>query len=243
MKNALTIARRELGTYFNSPVAYIVLGVYLIACLALFFFMMGGGVFVAGRASMRGFFGIQYWMFMVVAPAVTMRLIAEERRSGTLEILMTLPVQEWEVVVGKFLGALAMVSTGLAFTLPIPVALSTLTPAGVSFDWGPVIGGYLGTVLMASTFIAAGMWASALTRNQIVSFIIGLAICFALIIIDNVAFFLPESFGALLQYLSVAYHFENISRGVIDTRDLVFYASMSGFGLWLTTGALRAARQ
>lgn len=243
MQNAITIARREFQTYFNSPVAYIVLGVYLIAICSLFFFILGGGVFVAGRASMRAFFSISPWLFMVVAPAVTMRLVAEERKSGTLEILMTLPLNDWEVVLGKFLGAMWMICVGLLFTLFVPLSLSSLTAENFTFDWGPVIGGYLGLVLMASTFVATGMWASALTRNQIVSFILGLAICFVLIIIDSISFFLPESIGAIVQYLSVSFHFQNISRGVIDSRDLVYYFTMTAIGLRLTIGALRAARQ
>ncbi len=243
MRNALTIARREFQTYFNSPVAYIVLGVYLIAICSLFFFVLGGGVFVAGRASMRSFFAISPWLFMVVAPAVTMRLIAEERKSGTLEVLITLPVRDWEVVLGKFLGAMWMIIVGLVFTLLVPISLSSLTAPKFVFDWGPVMGGYLGLLLMSSTFVATGMWASALTRNQIVSFIIGLAVCFLLIIVDSFAFFLPDGLGAVLQYLSASYHFQNIARGVIDSRDLVYYFSMTAIGLRLTIGALRTARQ
>jgi ABC-2 type transport system permease protein len=243
MSTAMSIARREFSTYFNSPVAYVVLGVYLIAAGSLFFFIMGGGLFTVGLASMRSFFGIAPWLFMVVAPAVTMRLIAEERKTGTFEVLMSLPVREGDVVAGKFLGAVAMIAVGLLFTLPFPISVSLLTPATIPFDWGPVIGGYLGVLLMTSTFIAVGMWTSAITKNQIESFIMGLAICFLLIIIDNVALIVPGAIGAVFQYLSVSFHFENIARGVIDTRDIVYYLTMTGVGLKLTSSALTAVRQ
>lgn len=242
MQNAWSIARREYWTYFHSPVAYIVLGFFLLAACALFFFMMGGGVFVGGQASMRGFFGVMPWLFMVVAPAVTMRLVAEERRTGTFEVLMTLPVDEFDVVIGKFAGAIAMVFTGLLFTLPIPATLALLTAEGFAFDWGPVVGGYVGSVLLGAAFISVGMWASALTKNQIVAFIVGLAFCFVFIIVDNIAFFMPTSVAPFFSYLSAAIHFENIARGVIDTRDVVYYLTVTGIGLRLTVSALRAAK-
>jgi ABC-2 type transport system permease protein len=243
MVNILAIARRELGAYFNSPVAYVVLGVYLIAVSALFFFVIGGGVFVIGEASMRPFFSISPWLFMIVAPAVTMRLLAEERKSGTFEVLMTLPVREFEVVIGKFLAALGMVSVGVLCTLPIPVSLAAIAAEGFAFDWGPVVGGYLGMLLMASTFLAVGMWASALTKNQIVGFILGLALCFVLVMLDSAVFLLPESIAATVQYFSVVDHFDSISRGVIDSRDLVFYLSTAAIFLMLTVWSLHRVRE
>jgi ABC-2 type transport system permease protein len=242
MSNALTLARREFTTYFHSPVAYIVLGVFLVAATSLYYFIMAGGAFVVGKASMRTFFAIMPWLFMVLAPAVTMRLLAEERRTGTLEVLMTLPVTERDVVIGKFRGALAMVALGVSFTLPIPFTMAGLVADGFAFDWGPVLGGYLGTLLLVSGFLAIGMWASAATRNQIVAFVVALAISFLLVIVDNVAFFMPTSIGPVFQYLSVSQHFDNIARGVIDSRDVVFYLSMTAVGLRLTVGSLKNAR-
>ena len=180
---------------------------------------------------------------MIVAPAVTMRLLAEERKSGTLEVLMTLPVRESEVVLGKFLAALGMIAVGVTFTLPIPISLAAITAEGYRLDWGPVFGGYLGMLLMASTFLSVGMWASALTRNQIVSFILGLGLCFVLVMLDSAVFLLPESFAAAVQYFSVVEHFDSISRGVIDTRDLVFYVTTTAIGLLLTIWSLQAARE
>jgi ABC-2 type transport system permease protein len=241
VSHTLRIARRELSAFFNSPIAYIVLGVFLVVSGYLFFFF--SGLFIVGKASMRGFFGLAPVLFLFLAPAITMRLIAEERKSGTLETLMTLPVKEWEIVAGKFLAAVGTVFVCMLFTLPYPLSLYALTAANASFDWGPVIGGYLGVMLMSSSFIAWGMWASAMNKNQIVGFIVGLALCFALWIPDRVAIVLPDTLGGIAQYLSVNYHFENVARGVIDTRDLFYYLTVTAIGLLATTRQLASVRQ
>ncbi|MBZ4418467.1 ABC transporter permease subunit [Myxococcus sp. RHSTA-1-4] len=239
MGTTLAVARREFRSFFNSPVAYIVIGVFLVVAGWLYF----STVFVAGEASLRAFFGIAPVLFVVFAPAVTMRLLAEERKSGTLELLLSMPLRDWEVVAGKFLAALGMVAVGLLWTLPYPLTVAGLTAEGARFDWGPVVMGYLGLLLMASSFLALGLWASALSRNQIVGFIIGLLLCFAFYFIDKFAMVLPESAGELLQYLSVDYHFANIARGVLDTRDVLFYLSLTAVGLALTTRTLGNVRQ
>lgn len=239
MGTTLAVARREFRSFFNSPVAYIVIGVFLVVAGWLYF----STVFVAGEASLRAFFGIAPVLFVVFAPAVTMRLLAEERKSGTLELLLSMPLRDWEVVAGKFLAALGMVAVGLLWTLPYPFTVAGLTAEGARFDWGPVVMGYLGLLLMASSFLSLGLWASALSRNQIVGFIIGLLLCFAFYFIDKFAMVLPESAGEMLQYLSVDYHFANIARGVLDTRDLLFYLSLTAVGLALTTRTLGNVRQ
>jgi ABC-2 type transport system permease protein len=239
MGTTLAVARREFRSFFNSPVAYIVIGVFLVVAGWLYF----STLFVAGQASLRGFFSIAPVLFVVFAPAVTMRLLAEERKSGTLELLFSMPLRDWELVAGKFLAALGMVAVGLLWTLPYPLTVAGLTAEGARFDWGPVVMGYLGLLLMASSFLALGLWASALSRNQIVGFIIGLLLCFAFYFIDKFAVVLPESVGELLQYLSVDYHFANIARGVLDTRDLLFYLSLTAVGLALTTRTLGNVRQ
>jgi len=138
---------------------------------------------------------------------------------------------------------LGMVGVGLILTLPYPLTLVAMTADGSHFDWGPVIGGYLGLGLMASSFLALGLWASALSRNQIVGFIIGLLLCFAFYFIDKVAMVGPESFQELMEYFSVDYHFENIARGVVDTRDVLFYLSLTAVGLQLTTRAVAEIRE
>src|SRR5690242_9910871 len=167
MGTTLAVARREFRSFFNSPVAYIVIGVFLVVAGWLYF----STVFIAGQASLRAFFSISPVLFVVFAPAVTMRLLAEERKTGTIELLLTMPLQDWQVVLGKFLAALGMVAVGLAWTLPYPFIVASFTVKGASFDWGPAIAGYLGLLLMASSFLAVGLWASALSKNQIVGFI------------------------------------------------------------------------
>ncbi|WP_141330003.1 ABC transporter permease subunit [Myxococcus sp. AB025B] len=239
MGTTLAVARREFRSFFNSPVAYIVIGVFLMVAGWLYF----STVFVAGEASLRGFFGIAPVLFVVFSPAVTMRLLAEERKSGTLELLLSLPVRDWEVVAGKFLAALGMVAVGLVWTLPYALTVASLTAQGARFDWGPVVMGYVGLLLLASSFLALGLWASALSRNQIVGFIVGLLLCFAFYFVDKFAFLLPESVAELLQYLSVDHHFANIARGVLDTRDVLFYLSLTTVGLALTTRTLGNVRQ
>lgn len=239
MGTTLAVARREFRSFFNSPVAYIVLGGFLLTAGWLYF----STLFVAGQASLRGFFAVAPVLFVVFAPAVTMRLLAEERKSGTLELLLTLPVHDWQVVGGKFLAAMGMVGVGLLLTLPYPLSVAALTAPGASFDWGPVVMGYVGLVLLASSFLALGLWASALSRNQIVGFIVGLLLCFAFYAVDKFAVVLPQTLAALFQYLSVDYHFDNIARGVLDTRDVLFYVTLTTVGLGLTVRTLGTVRQ
>jgi ABC-2 type transport system permease protein len=239
MSTALAVARREMRAYFNSPVAYIVLGVFLL--LAGYFFF--NAFFLMGTASMRGFFGLAPVLLVVFGPALTMRLFAEERKSGTLELLLTMPVRDGEVVAGKFLAALGILSVGILCTLPYAFSVASLVAEGASFDWGPVIGGYLGLFLMASSFLAMGLWASALSKNQIVGFIVALLVCFAFYFVDKVAVFMPAGISDILSFLSVDTHFANIARGVIDTRDILFYLSLTVAGLILTQRALMAARR
>jgi len=136
-----------------------------------------------------------------------------------------------------------MVAVGLAWTAPYALSVAALTGPGAGFDWGPVFTGYLGLLLLASSFIGLGLWGSALSKNQIVGFIVGLVLCFAFAFIDKFAALLPEKLGQAVEYLSVDYHFDNIARGVIDTRDLVFYVSLIAVGLLLTTRTLSSARQ
>ena len=235
MNTTYCIARRDFQAYFNSPVAYVVLGVFLLVLGYLFF----STLFLAGFASMRGFFSVAPILFVVFGPAITMRLISEERKTGTIEQLLTLPISNFEVVLGKFLAALGIVVVGLLFTLPYVVSVSLLTPADTPFDYGPVIGGYIGLVLLASAFLALGLFASSLTKNQIVAFIIGLALCFFFYFVDKFAVLMPAQIGAVLEYISVDYHFGNIARGVVDTRDLVYYISLIAIFLVLTERSLR----
>jgi ABC-2 type transport system permease protein len=238
MESTLAITRREFRAFFVSPIAYIVLGGFLLLAGWLYF----STLFLAGQASLRAFFGITPVLFVVLVPAITMRALAEERKSGTLELLLTLPMEDWQIVAGKFLAALGMVAVGLLWTFPYALSVAALTSAETPFDWGPVFAGYFGTLLLAAAFIALGLWGSALSKNQIVGFIIGLLLCFAFYFVDKFAVLLPDALGQLLQFLSVDYHFDNIARGVIDTRDVVFYLSLCAVGLVLTTHTLSNAR-
>lgn len=239
LRTTLAVAKRELATFFNSPIAYIVLSVFLLIAGWLYF----GTVFLGGQASLRGFFSLAPLLFVFFSPAMTMRLLAEEKKSGTIELLLTLPMEDWEIVVGKFLAALGTVAVGLACTLPYALTVSSLTAQPNTFDWGPVFGGYVGLLFLAASFLAIGLWASALSKNQIVGFIVGLLLCFALYFVDKVAILFPAGLAELLQFLSVDYHFENVARGVLDTRDVLFYLSITATGLMLTTRSLALARR
>lgn len=217
LSNTLTVCKREFQSFFNSPIAYIVITVFLLFCGWLFFQQF----FLMGQASMRPFFGLIPVLFIFFAPAITMRLIAEERKTKTISLLMTLPIGHTEIILGKFLAAEALLGVALLLTLPY-----ALTVASVGMlDWGPVWGGYLGALLMGAAYLAVGMFCTSLTSNQIVAFILGLAICFVFFIVDKILAFLPGGLSTVFEYLSVDYHFRNIARGVIDLRDLVFYLS------------------
>lgn len=238
MKRVVAIARREMQSYFNSPIAYVVLGVFLLVIGYLYF----STLFLAGFASLRNFFGLTPVLLVVFAPALTMRLIAEERKSGTIEHLLTLPVTDTEVVFGKFIAAMGTLWVGILLTVPYAITVSLLTPADLSMDLGPVIGGYLGLGLLSSTFISLSLFASSLTKNQIIAFIIGLVVCFFFFFIDKFAVLMPAYISPFLEYLSVDFHFNNIARGVIDSRDLLFYISITALALLLTVNSLRRSR-
>ena len=234
MSPALVISRREIRTYFNSAVAYIVVTVFTVLTGYLFFTQL----FVEKQADMRGFFNIMPLLFMFVVPAITMRLLADEKSSGTLELLITMPVRDWEVVVGKFLAAMALLCTAIGLTLVFALTVKGLGP----LDRGPTIGGYLGLVLMGGAYVSIGVMASSLTRNSIVSFILAFAICFGLYLMGRLTQFLPQSWQGLVAYLSIDGHFENIGRGVVDTRDLIYYFSVIGVGLLIATLSLESRR-
>jgi ABC-2 type transport system permease protein len=234
MSPALVISKREIRTYFNSPIAYIVVTVFTIITGYLFFTQL----FIEKQADMRGLFGVMPLLFMFLVPAITMRLLAEEKGSGTLELLITMPVRDWEIVVGKFLAALALICTALALTLVFALTVKSMGP----LDKGPTIGGYIGLVLMGGAYASIGLMASSYTRNQIVAFIVSFAICFTLYLLGRISQFVPESLQALFSFLSIDTHFENISRGVIDTRDVIYYVSVMAVCLLLATLSLESRK-
>lgn len=226
MRQVLPIFKKEFRSYFVSPIAYIVISIFLIV-IGWFFFST---FFLFNQASLRNFFGLLPIMFAFVIPAVTMRLVAEELNVGTYELLLTMPVTFRDVLLGKFLAATAFVAAMLIPTLAYAVIVAFLG----DLDWGPVIGGYLGAILLGASFSAVGLFASSLTRNQIVAFIIGVAICFALVLIDKILFFLPAWLAGVLEYLGADSHFENISKGILDSRDILYFLSLTFLSLYAT---------
>lgn len=226
MKQTIHIFEKEFRTYFVSPIAYIVISIFLLVT-GWFFFMT---FFLFNQADLRNFFGLLPITFSFVVPAITMRLFSEELNVGSYEILLTMPVTFREVVLGKFLASLVFVAVMLVPTLAYPISVAFLG----ELDWGPVIGGYIGALLLGAAFSAVGLFASSLTRNQIIAFITGMAICFSLALLDNMLFFLPQVLLGFLQYLGAGFHFRNISKGILDSRDILYFLSVSFVALYGT---------
>ena len=228
--NVGTIFKKELRSYFNSAVAYVVIVVFL----AIVGWMYTSSMFLINVASLRMMFELVPLVFLFVVPAVTMRLLAEEKKAGTIELLTTKPLHDWEIIAGKFLAAWELIGIAL---LPTLIYYITIVFLG-DIDNGPVIGGYVGLLLMAGVYVAIGLLASSLTENQIVAFIIGLLLMFAFYMMDKVLIFVPDFMTSVVEYLGIDFHFSNIARGVIDSRDIVYFGSMLGFTLYLSVVSL-----
>ena len=223
---------RELRSYFATPIALIFLTVFLVLCG--FFTFKLGNFYQQGQADLRSFFVWHSWLYLFIVPAVSMRLWAEERRSGTIEMLLTLPVSLFEAMLGKFLAAWAFIGLALLLTFPLVITVSILGDP----DMGVILAGYVGSFFMAGAFLAIGCCVSAITSNQVISFVIATAICLSLILLgfDPVVSMLlevfPKSFADQLVNLSFPYHFEAIQRGVIDLSDFVYFLSIIVFALF-----------
>ncbi len=226
MRPTLTIFKREFLAFVTSPIAYIVIPVFLIV-VGWFFFST---FFIYSQASLRNFFSLLPITFSLMVPAITMRLFAEEMNTGSYETLMTLPITRFDAIVGKFLAAWALVALMLSPTLLYPITISLIG----TLDWGPVVGGYLGALLLAAAYAAVGVFASSLTRNQIVAFIIGVAVCFTLTMIDKMLFFMPPLLLKVFESAGADVHFQNIAKGVIDTRDILYFLSVGFLALAAT---------
>lgn len=226
MRPTLNIFLRELKGYFISPIAYIVISLFLILTGWLFF----STFFLFNQAELRNFFSLLPLTFSFVIPAVTMRLFSEEFNTGSFELLSTLPVSPLHIILGKFLAACAFVSIMLAPTLSYGVFISFIG----DLDIGPWMGGYAGAILLGCAFCSVGLFASSLTRNQIIAFIIGFTICILISLVDKMLFFLPESALGVFQFLGADYHFRNISRGILDSRDIFYFLSVSFVMLYAT---------
>lgn len=232
MKHILAIVKKELKTYFNSPIAYVFIVVFLAVSGWLFF----RSFFLIGQATMRSYFFLLPWIFLFLIPAATMRLWSEEKKLKTIEVLLTWPVRDGEVVVGKFLASFLFIAIALTLTVSIPFSISRIG----SLDWGVVSASYFGALLLAGSYLAIGLWVSILTENQIIAFILGVVISFLLFIIGEplVLEVIPDGFVPLFSYLGLGSHFESISRGVIDSRDVLYYFSMIFFFLFLNVKSL-----
>lgn len=220
MSSLKTIYKKELLGYFNSMIAYVVLTVYIVITNWLFF----RGFFIINQANMRNYFSLLPWVFLFFVPAITMRLWSEERKSGTIELLLTFPINDYEVVLGKYLAALTFLSIGLLLSFTIPITLLILGQP----DVGVIIGGYLGALLLGAAYLSIGSYISSLTGNQIVSFILSVSVIFVLFLLGQ-SFFLytmPEKLAPLFKYLGLGAHFDSVSRGVIDSRDIIYYLSV-----------------
>ncbi|RMH01623.1 MAG: hypothetical protein D6702_11025 [Planctomycetota bacterium] len=223
MSRALVVARRELMAAFDSPAAWLVLA--LVPALTAVLFFVLGGFFAAGAASLRDWFAAVPLLLVPVAPALTMRLWAEEFRSGTEELLFTYPLRTSELVLGKFLGALGLLAIALFFTLGAPLTVAALGP----LDWGPVIGGYLGSLLLGAACLAVGAFFSSCTRNQIVAWLLGAValLVFNLLAVAATSAAMPEWLGGILWRLDFGQRFAGIARGVVAVDDVLFYLLMT----------------
>ena len=229
MKPIWIIAKRELKSFFDSLIAYILLVVFL-GISGFFTWLYGSDIFLIGQATLMPFFSIAYWTLFFFIPALTMRMIAEEKKSGTIELLLTKSVNDWQVVLGKFLACLILIAIALLLTLPYYISVMSIGPV----DHGAVWAGYLGTLLISMTYISIGLFASSITNNQVVAFLLALFIgVFFLIIFDVLSNSFTGWFANLCSYLSLSTHYESVSRGVIDTKDLLYFFSITVFGLVL----------
>jgi ABC-2 type transport system permease protein len=218
MHETWTLARRELRAYFDSPAAYVVLSVFLL--LTGWFF--ANALFLNNVASLQSVFDVAPFIFLFFIPAVTMSTFAEEKRAGTLELLLTMPVRDWQVILGKLIAVTLFLSIAISFTLIYAISIAFLG----DIDVGATLGGYIGMLLYGLTAASIGIFASSLTRNQIVAFILGFAIIFMLFLVDKITPFVPGSLGGILQYLGLDFHYRNLLRGVIDSRDVLYYVSL-----------------
>ena len=218
MHNIMTIAKREIRSYFFTPVAYILMTIFLL--ITGWFF--SSELFLVNEASMRNIFSLTPLIFIFFIPAVTMRSISEEKRSGTIELICTSPVKDSHIVFGKFLAAFALLAATIFSTIIYVIILLILGKP----DGGVIVAGYIGLIFMGSAYASIGIFASTISKNQIVSFIVSFFIIVILFLLDKFMYFIPVWLGSIFQYLSIDYHFQNIARGVIDTRDIIYYLSL-----------------
>ena len=242
MKSIITIAKRELTGYFASPVAFVFIVIFLI--LSGFFSFMVGGFFERGQASLESFFAWHPWLYLFLVPAVGMRMWSEERRLGTIELLLTMPVTPWQAIVGKFIASWAVVALALALTFPMWITVNYLGNP----DNGVILAGYVGSFLMGGAYLSITAMTSAMTRNQVVAFIVSVVLSLFLILagyppVTNmlVSWAKPWIVEAIASF-SVMTHFESLQKGVLDSRDILYFLSVMGFSLFTTSVIVRTHR-
>jgi len=234
MRTIWIITKRELHSYFDSLIAYVMIVLFL-GFSGFFTWIYGSDIFLVGQASLRTFFSIAYWTLFFFIPALTMKSIAEEKRSGTLELLLTKPVSEWQLIWGKFLGSLLVIAIALALTIPYIITLSSIG----NFDLGASLMGYLGLLLMSAAYIGIGIFTSSISTNQIVAFLSALFVgLFFHIIFGVLANNMSGSIGGIFSFLDLNTHFESIARGVLDTKDIIYFASIMFVSLYLSAISL-----
>jgi ABC-2 type transport system permease protein len=236
MHNTLALFRREFSSYFATPLALVFIVIFLVLAGAMAFYF--GSFYERGQADLASFFNYHPWLYLFLIPALSMRLWAEERKSGTIELLMTLPITLWQAVIGKFLAAWAFAGLALALTFPIWISVNYLGEP----DNGAILAGYIGSFLMAGGFLAIGSCISAATRNQVIAFIFTVVICFGFLL-SGISMVLglfdgwaPQPIIDAVASLSFLTHFSSIAKGVIDVRDLLYFGTL--IGAWLIANAI-----
>jgi ABC-2 type transport system permease protein len=228
------IAKRELDSFFDSLIAYIMLVLFL-GFSGFFTWLLGADIFLVGQANLESFFNVAYWTLFFFIPAITMRLLAEEKKTGTLELLLTKAVSDRNVVLGKFLSAFLLVTIALFFTVPYVITIASIG----DIDAGQIMCGYLGLMLMTAMYISIGLYTSSITSNQVVAFLAALFIgLFFHILFGIMAQQFTGWTGELFEALSLTNHLESISRGVLDTRDLIYFISITFIGIFLAEFSL-----
>lgn len=238
MRNVWVIAKREFAGYFNTALAFVFVVIFVALTSAFAFYV--GNMFNRGQADLQVFFQYHPWLYLMLVPAVAMRLWAEERKSGTIELLMTLPITPWQAILGKFLAAWAFVAVALALTFPIWITVNVLGNP----DNGVIFASYIGSLLMAGAYLSIGSFVSALTKNQVIAFIISALICFLFVmagfnlVLGFVREWAPAFIASGLESMSFLSHFQQIAKGVIGLPTLIFYISLIGFFLFANTLAV-----
>jgi ABC-2 type transport system permease protein len=228
MRQIWIVCKRELNSFFDSLLAYIMIVAFL-GFSGFFTWLYGRDVFFIKQASLNSFFDVAYWTLFFFIPALTMRLIAEEKNSGTLEMLLTKPVSDWQLVMGKYLSTLLLILISLALTILYYITVARIGPV----DHGAVLTGYLGLILMSAAYISIGVFTSSITNNQIIAFLLALLIgIFFHLLFGLLARNFPGILGNVLNYLSIDTHYNSVTRGVIDTRDIIYFASVIFAGLF-----------